>query len=553
MEQRLKELERTSNGKVFYWYSDIPALIGVDTPSLSSFRRRVQEGKIHIIDVGGRETAFNAEDVRRFLRGEFALPRGGARRKRTGGASTMKASSPMIKMPPLMSSAQPDDLPHIFIMEYEQVGMSAAGPHTVISWLKKNREVYWQLSNPLDRQDVWATLGMLPLADDIIYQLLRGEISLNEISPDSILIYESGKNYSCYISAIARPERQALLPLLIRHVFTHWCEQPPGFNIKNFYMVTHGLEASSAWQIAKEFYFSPRYDIGQADQGNYSWELRLDFPNPSIDVQKLKKCFEKQNQGANPMIASPALEMPVIDDKSPRSRERLRNLARFRPFGPEGVITKDARFRRAQTDEDIKEVLRINAVMFGSSKLSQDKLVQMRRAWLDRNPEIYHILEYRGQIVGFLSLLPVPLDTINKLISSEIGVSQVPLDEILPYASDQPPVNIFIQTLGVDPAFKEDQQTYSKFGSWLVKGVMNMFHQWGQNGIEVSKVFTRSDTPYGAYTSIGLGFEEIPAPEGVHKRIFVMDIARSEQPFLLDYRRALEEYRQARTINSHTK
>ena len=225
MEQRLKELERTSNGTVFYWSSDIPALLGDDTPSVSSVRRRVREGKIHTVDAGGRETAYNAEDVRRFLRGELSLPRGGARKK----TSRIPAKASLTTQAPMIGSALPDDLPRVFVMEYEQVGMNAAGPHTAMSWLKKNEEVYWLLSNPMDRQDIWATLVVLPLADDIIFRLLRGEISLNEITPDSIQVYEPDRGYSCYLSAVARPEHQNVLPLLVKHVFAHWCKQLPDF------------------------------------------------------------------------------------------------------------------------------------------------------------------------------------------------------------------------------------------------------------------------------------------------------------------------------------
>jgi hypothetical protein len=559
LEQLLNKLEQRSNGVIYYWASAIPRLIELNggEPSLASFRRRVKESvddskKIHTVDVGGREAAFKAEDVRRFLHGEMALRRGGARRGKTAGSSALaRRFTPAVKVP-FMGSAQPDNLPHVFIMEYEQVGMNAASPHTIMSWLKKNSEVYWLLSNPADNQDIWATLAVLPLADDMIFRLLRGEASLNEIIPDNIQVYEPGRSYSCYLSAIARPENQDILPLLVRHVFVHWCEQPRGFNIKNLYIATHGLEASPAWQIAKEFYFSPRYDVSQADRDNYAWELRLDFPSPSIDVKTLKTCFEKQNQGAtNSMIISP-VETPVIDERSTRTRERLRNFAGFRPFGPEGVITRDARFHVVETDEDIKEVLRINAALFGPSKLSQEELIRARRAWLDRNPEIYHVLEYQGKIVGFLSLLPLPLDTINKLMRDEIGVSQVSLDDILPCAPGHQPINIFIQTYGIDPVFntKNTQELFKRLGSWLAKGVMNMLIEWGKNGVEVSKIFARSDTEYGIYTSIGLGFEEVPAPEGVHKRVFIMDVASSEQPFLLSYRRALEEYRQTHTVNS---
>jgi len=76
MNRKLEELQRVSNDTTFYWYSDIPALLGENTPSFSTFRRRVREGAIHTVDVGGREAAFKAEDVQLFVAGKLTKPRG---------------------------------------------------------------------------------------------------------------------------------------------------------------------------------------------------------------------------------------------------------------------------------------------------------------------------------------------------------------------------------------------------------------------------------------------------------------------------------------------
>src|SRR5579871_1920702 len=260
LELTLKAHEKqTSSGKAYYWYSDIQPFLGKGAPSASSFRRRISEGKIQPVVVEGQEeAAYLAQDIQKFLRGELNKPRGGARRNKTQ-KSVRKSITATTAPTPLMGKASPDDLPHIFFMEYEQIGMNATSPHTIMSWLKKNSEVYWILSNPIDRHDIWVTLAILPLTDQIIHQLLSGKMSLNDIQSDSIQAYRPNQNYSCYLSAICHPEHKALLPLLIRHVFSYWCEQPYG-TIKNLYTLIHDLE-NPIWQIIKEFYFSPLYNF----------------------------------------------------------------------------------------------------------------------------------------------------------------------------------------------------------------------------------------------------------------------------------------------------
>src|SRR5579884_1705995 len=122
MEQRLKALERTSNGITFYWSSDIPELIKGEegTPSLSSFRRRAQEGKIRTVEVGGRETAYHSEDVKRFLRGELSLQRGGARtRKRAKQAGAPAPATGYEQL--AIDTAKESDLLHLYLLESEQL------------------------------------------------------------------------------------------------------------------------------------------------------------------------------------------------------------------------------------------------------------------------------------------------------------------------------------------------------------------------------------------------------------------------------------------------
>jgi|SRR5579859_2673741 len=542
LEQRLKEYQKTlPDGTAYIWYSDVPRLIGEGTPSLSSFRRRMNEGKLHTIAIKDQgQAAFLASDILKFLRGDLTKPRGAAayRGKTTRVPAVSKASSSALN-PPLVSIASPDDLPHIFSMEYTQVEMGAASPHALASWLSRNNEVYWLLSDPADRKDVWATLCALPLADDVIFRLLHGKMSLNEVSADSIQIYESGKTYSCYLSAIVRPDRQELLTLLISHVFGHWSKQ--SFTIKSLYVLSHGDE-SPVWQ--KTFYFSPLCESNQVDRNDYAWQLRLDFPNPSIDVQKLKRQEETM------------ISIPI--KKARRTRERVRNLdlSHFRSLESNGATTGKAAFCRARTSEDLWTIMRINDALFPPTISSLDtkyqrdeRIVGLMRSWWERNPETFHVLLVDGKVVGFLSLLPLPLETINKLVSSQIKVRDIPLDDVLPYTLGQP-INIFIQTLAVDPAFQSNPHKYTTYGSWLGKGVMSMFYELGNKGIEVSQIFARSDTPDGAAMCISLGFEEVPAPEGVHKRVFVMDLIRSDRPFPTQYRYALAKYRKSHTVSS---
>jgi hypothetical protein len=232
-----------------------------------------------------------------------------------------------------------------------------------------------------------------------------------------------------------------------------------------------------------------------------------------------------------------------------------------------GILTKDVQFRRADSDDDIRAILDINASWFGRSTRSESDLLNTRRSWIEHNPEVFHVLEISKEkllrdgvysleelegvdkkVVAFISMLPLSSENIEKLIRGELVVSQVKGEDILPYKPGEP-VELFVQTLAVHNMIKErNEEIFRQYGRHINMGIMGMFHAYGENGIEIRAIHARSDTPFGQHTSMGMGFEQVPPPPGVHKEVFVLDIARSERPFLVDYVAALQRYKEAHGI-----
>lgn len=427
---------------------------------------------------------------------------------------------PATKQPPIIRPAELGDIPYIFTMECGLLPMKeVTNPHTIVSWLEVRDDAYWILANPKDPKDIWATMTSLPLSSNVTEKLLRGKITIADIKPDDI----GGNVY--FISTIVDPEKADLLNIFAKHVFAYWSEKH--VTINRIYALSHG-DASPIWQ--KDFFFSLNYDMSNKRLKYYVWEFRPDFPNPS-EIQNLRK--DKMQ----------LLERP--------SRERLRKFHTLKTLGDKGSVGEKAVFRRAELN-DIPAILAANKQMFGrDDPLEGDKLraqleerTKKVHSWMSHNTECVHVLEYDGKIVGYLTMLPLPMSTIERIMNGEIKAWQIDLDEILPYAPGQP-ANIYIQTLAVHPDYHNTPTIFRKYGSWLIRGIMDMIYHWGVDGFEVQKIFTRSDTEYGQYSSIGMGFVEEPAPLGVHKRIFVLDMEKSAQPFLLHYRQALQEYRQS--------
>ncbi len=496
--------------------------------SMTTFYRYAREGKIDVQGTG-RKRIYKKSDVNAFIQG--SLISGGRRSKELSLRTSILLPSTKDLV---LEELNQNNLLYSFVLQYEQNGYKEAIPmETMWSW-QQAASIFWCLYDASNPKEVIALLGILPLAEDQILRILRKEVSLQDSQTSSIL----SSSHTYYMISAAKPERAASLSRLMNHILLHWCEKNiPAQAV--YAEVQKSINENPLIYLIKENFFAPRPDIGQS-----VWWLDFDNYNPSTAVQQYQKCIQDNKEGKNTVVALP------VEALRPQ-KDRIRNFSGFRPLNSDGFITKNAQFRRAVSDDDIRSILHINAALFGASKKPEDELVMIRRAWLLKNPEIYHVLEVDGKIVGFLSMFPLPIKVITSLIGGEIGVSQIFADDILPYEPNHP-VDIFVQTLGLDPAIEQQsEELFKRYGSFLIKGLMDLFYRWGSRGVEIQTVYARSDTPYGIYTSRGLGFKPIPAPPGVHKQIFRLDVARSEQAFLMEYMNELKNYWKNRALQSN--
>ena len=509
--------------------SDARDIVESAGKSMTTFYRYVREGKIGVRG-SGRKRIYKKADIDSFVQGNLLTD---GRRNEQLSLHHNSSLTPSMRGLVIEEMSQ-TNLLYSFVLQYEQNGYREAIPMEAMWSWQCAVPAFWCLYDANNMKDVIALLGLLPLSEGQILRLLRKDISLQDIQVSDIL--QSSSAYLMVSSA--KPETMDALSLLFDHVLSYWCEK--GISAHSVYAeVQKSIAGNPLAYLIKESFFAPRPDIGQS-----VWCLDFSDYNPSTTVQQYQECIQDNKEGKMPVVA-----LPVEVSKEPRAqKDRVRNFSGFRPLSSDGFITKNAQFRRAVSEDDIRSILRINAALFGISKRSEDELVKVRQAWISKNPEIYHVLEVDGQIVGFLSMFPLPMRVIDSLVGGEIGVSQIHEEDILPYEPNHP-VDIFVQTLGLDPAIEQQsEELFKRYGSFLIKGLMDLFYRWGSRGVEIHTVYARSDTPYGKYTSRGLGFKSVPPPPGVYKEIFRLDVSRSEQAFLMEYMNQLKNYWKTRAL-----
>lgn len=240
------------------------------------------------------------------------------------------------------------------------------------------------------------------------------------------------------------------------------------------------------------------------------------------------------------------MTMPAINNHLEKMHE-----IKFRGPDQDGYFTKNTRFRFANSIDDIRDIVRINRALFGSgSTLSEDNVVTLLLSWWEKNNEIFQVLVYNDAIVGYVSLIPLPLEIINGLMSDDIRVSQIRSEDVSSFKPGQP-VNLYVWTVGLHPDYQEPLLLKRTLGRYISQGVIGLFEDFGKRGIEVQSAWTRSDTDDGQALSEGLGFEVvIPTPSKSGKPVFRLDVAWSNKNYLVMYMQKLIEYRSRRLIKS---
>ena len=159
-------------------------------------------------------------------------------------------------------------------------------------------------------------------------------------------------------------------------------------------------------------------------------------------------------------------------------------------------------------------------------------------AWLERNPDVYHVLKQGDQIVGYATILPLKTgtDKVNRLLGDTIAVDITP-DDIVEF---RPGVHtdLYVMSIGVKPS--DDATEKHNFGSSIIRGLRRLLIDLGKKGVVIETIAGRSDTPDGIRLMRHIGFTELePLLPG--KRAFIIRVEESGVPLVMQYKQALRE------------
>ncbi len=195
-----------------------------------------------------------------------------------------------------------------------------------------------------------------------------------------------------------------------------------------------------------------------------------------------------------------------------------------------------AKFVRA-TVEDMPQGVALSAAIFGGHNIIP---LEKRIEWLQKNSDIDYFLKQDGQVVGYFSLVPLRLETIDDLLKRRRFAKELTADDILTY-EPHVLVDLYAMAIGVRPGISVHQKR--EWGKILLVGARQVIVGLGERGIIIRSIQTHSSMPDGIRVMRHAGFTEVESGiPGMHN--FFIDVEPSGIPFVVDYKKKLKEWQE---------
>jgi hypothetical protein len=179
----------------------------------------------------------------------------------------------------------PNDLPNTLALDILVYQEPVIGDYKLyLSWLKRNPHITLAAFNADDREEVLSYINVLPLAEDVIMSIMRGERDEHSITPEEI---DDGSREGDYFllaeSAVTKPGEVKFINELLRELSDYWCDLWPKRKLRKIYAQTY---SDSGLFLVQKMFFAPMYGYPED-----AYVLDLTRKNPSRFVQGFQDCI----------------------------------------------------------------------------------------------------------------------------------------------------------------------------------------------------------------------------------------------------------------------
>lgn len=153
---------------------------------------------------------------------------------------------------------QPTDIPASLALDqivYHEMFLAEA--EVYMAWRRKNPHISMAAFDAADRRTCYAYIGLIPLPESVILDVLTRKKDEKEITPDEILTYDQPGEYTLLAnSAVVHPDYPELISKVIAKITDYWVEQYPKRRIKRIYAQAVSEQGRT---MAQKLYLGPLY------------------------------------------------------------------------------------------------------------------------------------------------------------------------------------------------------------------------------------------------------------------------------------------------------
>jgi hypothetical protein len=164
-------------------------------------------------------------------------------------------------------------------------------------------------------------------------------------------------------------------------------------------------------------------------------------------------------------------------------------------------------FRKAEKD-DIQKCMEIGTTSHHRAQQQGITSLEARLSWLDKNPDLYYVIEQDREIVGYTSIIPLKPEKIKEILDSKNLTMDIKPEEIDEFKSGKP-LHIYIATMRTKPNISKTQKRL--YGVKLVSGLISTIVDMLESGIDIQTLYGDSETVDGIRMLKHMGFMEIPS------------------------------------------
>lgn len=156
---------------------------------------------------------------------------------------------------------RPEDVPSGLALDqmvYNEMLLASA--EVYMAWRRKNPKISMGAFDAKDRRIRYGYIGLIPLPEPVILDVLMGKKEENDITPDKIRTYDESGEYTLLAnSAVIHPDYPELANRIIHAIMKFWIDQYPEKRIKRIYAQTVSEQGRA---LVKKLYLGPLYIIG---------------------------------------------------------------------------------------------------------------------------------------------------------------------------------------------------------------------------------------------------------------------------------------------------